>query len=364
MIDPPRPEAKPAVERCRQAGIRPVMITGDHARTAQAIAREVGILGDGRAVTGAELDAMAGAELERQVETIQVYARVSPQHKLRIIAALQSNGHSVAMTGDGVNDAPALKKADIGVAMGITGTDVAKEAAEVTLTDDNFASIVAAVEEGRGVFANIKKYLMYLLAANLGEIGLLVGASVLGKPLPLSAVQILYINLATDGLPALALSVDPPESDLMRRPPRSRRNGIFAKPVVMLIAAGGAWSALVTLALFTWALSSGRSLAEAMTLTFLTLVLVEFFKAYSYRSERHSLLTAPFANRWLNLAILWELLLVALVVNAPFLQDVFGTTGLSAAEWLLAAGTAFTIVPVLELMKLAIRRLADDVRVT
>jgi len=356
MIDPPRPEARQAVERCRQAGIAPVMITGDHPLTAEAIARELGILTDGRAVTGAELEAMDDAELVRDVEAIQLYSRVSPLHKLRVVSALQERGHTVAMTGDGVNDAPALKKADIGVAMGVTGTDVAKEAAAMTLTDDNFASIVAAVEEGRGVFANIKKYLMYLLAANLGEIGLLLGASVLGKPLPLSAVQILYINLATDGLPALALSVDPPESDLMSRRPRSRTAGIFTRAVVRLIAVGGAWSAIVTLGLFTWALASGRVLAEAMTMTFATLVLIEFFKAYSFRSDRHSVLKGPFANRWLNLAILWELVLVLLVIHVPFLQDAFNTRPLSLQSWLIVAGSALTIIPVLELAKHVARR--------
>ena len=356
MIDPPRPEARQAVERCGEAGIRPVMITGDHPLTAQAVARELGILSDGRAVTGVELESMDDAELDRDVETIQVYARVSPLHKLRVVEALQRKGHSVAMTGDGVNDAPALKKADIGVAMGITGTDVAKEAAAMTLTDDNFASIVAAVEEGRGVFANIKKYLMYLLAANLGEIGLLLGASILGKPLPLSAVQILYVNLATDGLPALALSVDPQERDLMRRRPRNLQAGIFTRPVVTLISVGGAWSAVVTLGLFTWVLASGRELAEAMTMTFATLVLIEFFKAYSFRSDRRSVLDRPFANRWLNLAIVWELVVVALVINVPFLQDAFGTQSLSVGAWLIIAGTAFTIVPVLEVAKLALRR--------
>jgi Ca2+-transporting ATPase len=356
MIDPPRPEARGAVETCIRAGIKPVMITGDHPLTAQAIARELGILTDGRAVTGAELDAMDDAELDREIEAIQVYARVSPEHKLRVVDALQRRGHAVAMTGDGVNDAPALKKADIGVAMGVTGTDVAKEAAAMTLTDDNFASIVAAVEAGRGVFANIKKYLMYLLAANLGEIGLLLGASLLGKPLPLSAVQILYVNLATDGLPALALSVDPQERDLMRRPPRSRRTGIFTSPVVGLIGVGGAWSALVTLSLFSWALSAGRAVGEAMTITFATLVMIEFFKAYSFRSDRSSVLDRPFANRWLNLAVLWELVLVILVVNVPLLRDAFGTHGLSLETWLIVAGTAFTIVPVLEVAKRTLGR--------
>jgi Ca2+-transporting ATPase len=281
---------------------------------------------------------------------------VSPAHKLRVVTAFQNRGHSVAMTGDGVNDAPALKKADIGIAMGITGTDVTKEAAAMTLTDDNFASIVSAVEEGRRVFGNIKKYLMYLLAANIGEILLLVGASLLGKPLPLSAVQILYVNLATDGLPAIALSVDPPERDLMRRPPRTRGTGIFTRPVVALILIGGVASALITLGLFTWALSSGRPLAEAMTMTFAALVLIEFFKAYSYRSDRNSILQGPFANKWLNLAILWELVMLALVINVPFLQGAFGTTSLSGEEWLRVGGLAFLIVPVLETAKWLVRR--------
>jgi P-type Ca2+ transporter type 2C len=246
--------------------------------------------------------------------------------------------------------------------MGITGTDVAKEAAAMTLTDDNFASIVSAVEAGRGVFANIKKYLMYLLAANLGEIGLLLGASLLGKPLPLSAVQILYVNLATDGLPALALSVDPAESDLMRRTPRSRDTGIFTRPVITLIAVGGAWSALVTLALFSWALSAGMELAEAMTMTFAALVLIEFFKAYSFRSDRNSVLDKPFANRWLNVAIMWELLVLMLVVNVPFLQDAFGTRPLSLGTWLTVLGLAFTIVPALEVAKRILRGRPEDSR--
>jgi P-type Ca2+ transporter type 2C len=356
MIDPPRPEAKAAVRTSVEAGIRPVMITGDHPLTAEAIAREIGLLAEGRAVTGSELESMDGDGLAREAETIQVYSRVSPEHKLRIVTALQQNGHSVAMTGDGVNDAPALKKADIGVAMGITGTDVTKEAAAMTLTDDNFASIVAAVEEGRSVFGNIKKYLMYLLSANLGEIGLLVGASLLGKPLPLSAVQILYVNLATDGLPALALAVDPPERGLMRRPPRRREEGIFTRRVVALIVTGGAWSALVTLSLFSWAVSTERVLAEAMTMTFATLVMIEFFKAYSYRSDRHSVFDLPFANRWLNLAVGWEIVLLVLVVNVPFLQDAFGTRSLSAADWAIVVSSAVTIVPVLEVAKRVIRR--------
>lgn len=356
MIDPPRPEARAAIETCVQAGIKPVMITGDHPLTAQAVARELGLLNHGRVVTGAELEALSEAELARDVAAIAVYARVSPAHKLRVVTALQESGHIVAMTGDGVNDAPALKKADIGVAMGITGTDVSKEAAAMTLTDDNFASIVAAVEEGRGIFGNIKKYLMYLLSSNIGEIGLMAGSVLLGLPLPLTAVQILYVNLATDGLPALALAVDPPETDLLQRPPRNPRSSIFTRPVVVLMLAGGIWSTLVNLGLFAWARGSGRSLAEAMTMTFVSLVLIQFFKAYNYRSDRHSVLRRPFVNRWLNLAILWELGLLAGIVYLPFLHEPFGTFSLPLVDWLIIIGLALTISPVLELVKWMERR--------
>jgi len=356
MIDPPRPEARAAVATCAQAGIRPIMITGDHPLTAQAVARELGLLKHGRVVSGAELETLSETELAREVENIEVYARVSPAHKLRVVAALQQRGHVVAMTGDGVNDAPALKKADIGVAMGITGTDVSKEAAAMTLTDDNFASIVAAVEEGRGIFGNIKKYLMYLLSSNIGEIGLMVGASLLGLPLPLTAVQILYVNLATDGLPALALAVDPPEPDLLQRPPRNSRSGIFTRPVTVLMVVGGLWSTMVNVGLFAWALNSDRSLAEAMTMTFVSLVLIQFFKAYNYRSDRHSVLRQPFANKWLNLAILWELVLLAAIIYLPFLHEPFGTFSLPPIDWLIVIGGALTISPVLELMKWMERR--------
>ncbi len=356
MIDPPRPEARAAIETCRQAGIKPVMITGDHPLTAEAVARELGMLRDGRVVTGAELDEIGDEALPGVVEDAGVYARVSPAHKLRVVTALQRRGHCVAMTGDGINDAPALKKAAIGIAMGITGTEVSKEAAAMTLIDDNFASIVAAVEEGRGVFDNIKKYLMYLLSSNIGEIGLMAAAVLLGLPLPLTAVQILYVNLATDGLPALALAVDPPEPDLMRRPPRDPRTGIFARPVVALMMVGGAWSAGVNIALFAWALRSGRALAEAMSMAFLSLVLIQFLKAFNYRSDRRSVLRHPFANRWLNLAIAWELLVLTLILYVPFLRQPFGTFPLSLGDWGIVVATAFTISPVLELTKWALRR--------
>jgi Ca2+-transporting ATPase len=356
MIDPPRSEAKAAIQACELAGIKVAMITGDHPLTAQAVARELGLLKTGRSVTGAELEAMSEAEFEREVEQIEVYARVSPAHKLRVVTALQKQGHIVAMTGDGVNDAPALKKADIGIAMGITGTDVSKEAASMTLTDDNFASIVAAVEEGRGIFGNIKKYLMYLLSSNIGEIGLMAGATLLGLPLPLTAVQLLYVNLVTDGLPALALSVDPPERDLMRRKPRDPRTGIFTRPVVTLMTVGGLWSTIANLGLFIWALNSGRSVSEAMTMTFVSLVLIQFFKAYNYRSDRNSVLDRPFANKWLNLAVASQLVLMALVIYLPFLHDVFGTFYLTLEDWLIVAVMAFSVSPVLELAKWMVRR--------
>jgi len=356
MIDPPRPEAAAAIRRCREAGIRPVMISGDHPLTAQAVARELGLLTDGRAVTGAELDALDEAQLAAEVGSIQVYARVSPAHKLRVVTAWQKRGAVVAMTGDGVNDAPALKKADIGVAMGITGTAVSREAAAMTLTDDNFASIVAAVEEGRGIFDNIKKYLMYLLSSNAGEIGVMAGALLLGLPLPLTAVQILYVNLATDGLPALALAVDPPEDDLMRRPPRASARGIFTRPVVTLIFVGGVWSTLVNLSLFVWARGSGRSEQEAMTMTFVSLVLIQFFKAYNFRSDRRSLLRRPFANRWLNLAILWEVIMLLVVIYLPILQEAFDTFAMPVADWALILLAAFSVCPVLELAKWLERR--------
>ena len=356
MIDPPRREARAAVHECEQAGIKVIMITGDHPLTAKAVAQELGISKNGEIVAGPELEAMDDADLERVMESIEVCARVSPTHKLRIVTALQKRGQIVAMTGDGVNDAPALKKADIGIAMGITGTDVSKEAAAMTLTDDNFASIVAAVEEGRGIFSNIKKYLMYLLSSNIGEIGLMAGATLAGLPLPLSAVQILYVNLATDGLPALALAVDPPEEDLMRRPPRDPSTGIFTRPVVMLMLVGGLWSTVVNLSLFVWALNSGRSVQEAMTLTFVSLVLIQFFKAYNFRSDRHSVLRHPFANKWLNLAITWELVMLALILYVPLLERTFGTFGLSLTDWLIIIAAAFTVSPVLELGKWIERR--------
>ena len=348
MMDPPRAEARAAVQVCAAAGIRPVMITGDHPLTASAIAREIGVLNDQDVVSGRELEAMSDTDLQRRVAEIAVYARVSPADKLRVVSAWQSRGEVVAMTGDGINDAPALKKADVGIAMGIAGTDVSKEAAGMTLLDDNFATIVAAVEEGRIVFGNIKKYLTYLLSCNVGEIVLLAGSVIAGLPLPLTAVQILYVNLATDGLPALALAVDPPEQDLMQRKPRDPRIGIFTRPVVVMLLAAGIWSALVNATLFTWLLRTGRPLAEVMAMTFVSLVLIQFFNAYNCRSDRLSVFRQPFANRWLNTAIVWEMALLLLIIYVPFFQRAFGTFSLTPADWALTAALAFSIVPVLE----------------
>jgi Ca2+-transporting ATPase len=356
LSDPPRPEAFDAIRTCEAAGIRAVMITGDHPETAEAVARELGLLKGGRVVTGRQLDALDDAALAHDIAGIDVFARVSPAHKLRIVTALQSLGHTVAMTGDGVNDAPALRKADIGIAMGITGTDVSRDAAAMTLTDDSFASIVAAVEEGRRVYGNIKKYLMYLLSSNIGEMGLMVGASLLGAGLPLSAVQILWVNLATDGLPALALAVDPPEDDLMQRRPRDSKAGIFTRPVIALMALGGAWSTLVNVGLFWFATHSGRSLEQARSMTFVSLVLIQFFKAYNYRSDRLTVWHRPFANRWLNLAIAWELLMLGLILYVPFFARLFGTFALTPLDWAIIGGAAFTIVPVLETAKWMERR--------
>jgi Ca2+-transporting ATPase len=356
MMDPPRAEARVAVETCWHAGITPVMITGDHPITATTVANELGLLRGRRVVSGRELSAMSDDDLARDVGAIGVYARVSPADKLRVVGAWQTDGHVVAMTGDGVNDAPALKKADVGIAMGIAGTDVSKEAAAVTLLDDNFASIVAAVEEGRIVFANIRKYLTYLLSSNVGEILLMAGAVMAGLPLPLTAVQILYVNLATDGLPALALAVDPPDRDLMERKPRDPRAGVLTRPIVRLLLAGGIWSATVNVSLFAWLLSSGHTLQHSMAVTFVSLVLIQFFKAYNYRSDRFSVLRDPFANRWLNLAIAWELLMLAAVIYVPWLHTPFGTFSFGVTEWALAIGTGISVVPVLETVKWLERR--------
>ncbi|MDO8626374.1 MAG: cation-translocating P-type ATPase [Candidatus Magasanikbacteria bacterium] len=358
MIDPPRLEAAEAIATSRAAGIKVMMITGDHPITAEAIARELGLINaTGVVVTGPELEKMSALELENKIESVDVCARVSPEHKLRVVTALQARGHVVAMTGDGVNDAPALKKADIGIAMGITGTDVAKEAADMLLLDDNFASIVAAIEEGRIIFGNIKKYLTYLLSSNIGEIGIMVGATVIGLPLPLTAVQILYVNLATDGLPALALAVDPPRKNLMSEKPRNLKTGIFTKPVVALMLTGGVWSMVINIALFIFLLGQGRPESEVMTIIFVNLVLVEFIKAYAFRSESITMFRNFFSNKWLNRAVLWELLLLGAVVYWPILHKPFNTFSLALNDYFIILPVALTVVIVLEIAKVLISRL-------
>ncbi|MCX6003436.1 MAG: cation-translocating P-type ATPase, partial [Chloroflexi bacterium] len=330
MIDPPRPEAKEAIKLCEKAGIKSVMITGDHKITASAIAKELGILKDGIVLTGTELDKLSDVEDEKMVGNIDVYARVSPSHKLKVVEAFSKRGDIVAMTGDGVNDAPALKKADIGVAMGISGTDVSKEAAAMVLIDDNFASIVAAVEEGKGIFNNIKKYLIYLLSCNVGEILIMFISSLLATPLPLVAIHLLWVNLTTDGLPALALAVDPNDPDIMDRPPRNPKSSIFTKNVLINIAVIGIVMAATMIPLFIWKLdSAGGSwrdpnnplLPEAQTMILCTMVLFELFAALACRSEIHSFFKlGVFSNKWLIYANIVSLGLLMAVLYIPILR--------------------------------------------
>jgi len=364
MIDPPREEVKGAVKLCDQAGIKSVMITGDHKLTAVAIAKELGILKEGGvALTGAEVDKLSDEEFEALVGKIDVYARVSPAHKLRVIEALQGKGHAVAMTGDGVNDAPALKKADIGVAMGITGTDVSKEAGAMILTDDNFASIVAAVEEGRNIFANIRKYLIYLLSCNIGEVLLMLLAFVIGtatglyKIVPLVALQILVVNLVTDGLPALALAVEPGEPGIMRRPPRDPRRSIFDKPMVNYLLGIGFWTMLASLGVFLWALNSGRSPLEAQCLCFVTLVSVELFNCFNCRSERLSIFRMnPSGNKWLLAAVASSWAIAVAIVYLPFFQGPFHTYAMSLQDWVIVVLAGVSVLIPVEISKLIMAR--------
>ncbi|MBX6745625.1 MAG: cation-translocating P-type ATPase [Acetobacteraceae bacterium] len=368
MIDPPREEAREAVARARGAGIRPIMITGDHPRTAAAIAAELGIAADGWAVTGAELERMPDEELDRTVREVSVFARVNPEHKLRIVRALQRGGATVAMTGDGVNDAPALKTADIGVAMGITGTDVSKEAADMVLADDNFATIVAAVEEGRAIFANIRKFLRYLLSSNIGEViamffGVLL-AEVIGLTgqgdggvvLPLLATQILWINLVTDGAPALALGVDPADPGTMAQPPRPCGERVITGRMWASILSVGAVMAVGTLLVLDASLPGGLiegsgDLRYAQTMVFTTLTLFQLFNLFNARSDERSAFRGLFANQWLWAAIGLSILLQAAVIYVPVLQQAFSTTGLRASDWLVCAAVASSVLWLCELAK-------------
>jgi P-type Ca2+ transporter type 2C len=380
MIDPPRAEAKVAVATAKRAHIRSVMITGDHPATAEAIARELEIFEPGaRTVTGIEMRTMEDAELDAIVEDVRVFARVDPEHKLRIVGALQRKGHIVAMTGDGINDAPALKSANIGVAMGITGTDVSKEAADMVLTDDNFASIVKAVEEGRGVYANIRKYLIYLLSSNAGELLTMFAgvmfAGVLGltsaEPglfLPLLAAQLLWINLITDGPPALALGVDPKDPDVMEQQPRQRGTGVLTMADWWYLAGVGSVMMVGTLAvldayypggLFTlFATGTGPNTADetyARTMAFTTLMMFQLFNVYNCRSNWRSAFSGFFDNKWLLVAVTLSLLTHLLVIYVPFLQTAFHTVPLSSFDWAVATCVAATLLVGMEVIKLALR---------
>jgi Ca2+-transporting ATPase len=367
MIDPPRDEAKDAVARARQAGIRPIMITGDHPTTAGVIARELAIADEGRAVTGAELLKMSEAELDETVQSVSVYARVNPEHKLRIVKALQRGAAVVAMTGDGVNDAPALKTADIGVAMGITGTDVSKQAADMILADDNFATIVIAVEEGRSIFSNIQKFLRYLVSSNIGEVMTMFFGVVLAETLglrapaqavvlPLAATQLLWINLVTDGAPALALGVDPPEAGSMRLAPRARGERVMTRRMWVGIFVVGIVMAIGTLYMLDSGLPGGLvegqgSLRYGQTLAFTTLMLFQLFNVFNARSDEASAFRGLFQNRWLWGAVALSILLQVAVTSLPFLRRAFSTEALSLADWLTCTAVASSVLWVREVIK-------------
>jgi len=367
MIDPPRAEAKDAVARARSAGIRPLIITGDHPRTAAVIAQELGISEDGRAVTGRAFEALSDAERARTVAEVSVYARVNPEHKLRIVEALRRTGAVVAMTGDGVNDAPALKRADIGIAMGITGTDVSKEAADMVLADDNFASIVAAVEEGRAIFANIRKFLRYLLSSNVGEVLTMFFGVLLAKEiglyaeggtlvLPLLATQVLWINLVTDGMPALALGVDPADEGLMRQAPRPVGEGVLTPRMWRGIVFVGVIMAAGTLFVLDASLPGGAvegagDLRYAQTMAFTSLMLFQMFNVLNARSDSRSAFVRLFTNRWLWIALGVSVLLQVVVIYLPFLQRAFGTVSLSARDWLFCVSIASSVLWLREISK-------------
>jgi Ca2+-transporting ATPase len=372
MIDPPRDEARDAVARAREAGIRTMMITGDHPLTAAVIAADLGIAREARAVTGAELERLSDAALDRTIARASVYARVNPEHKLRIVQALQRADAVVGMTGDGVNDAPALKTADIGIAMGITGTDVTKQASDMILADDNFASIVAAVEEGRAIFANIRKFLRYLLSSNIGEvltmffgvilagvIGLRMEGS--GVVLPLLATQLLWINLVTDGAPALALGLDPGDPDLMRLPPRARHEGVITRSMWTGIFAVGAVMAAGTLFVLDASLPGGLveghgDMRRAQTMAFTTLMLFQLFNVFNARSDEASAFAGLFSNGWLWGAVVLSIALHVAVVYTPFLQQAFSTTGLDAGDWLRCTAVASSVLWLSEVAKAIGRR--------
>ena len=352
MIDPPRPEAKAAVEVCRKAGIKPVMITGDHVVTASAIAKELGILEDGdKAITGAELDRMTDTELDREVESISVYARVSPENKIRIVKAWQRKDKVVSMTGDGVNDAPALKAADIGCAMGITGTDVAKGAADMTLTDDNFATIVEAVREGRGIYSNIKKVVGFLLGTNIGEVITVFVAMLLWHKTPLLSMQLLWINLVTDSLPAIALGMEPVEADVMEKKPKPKNEGLFANGLGVRVILQGVMFAALSLVAFRLGERVMGTVEGGQTMAFAVLALSQVIQSFNMRSDRSIFKIGVFSNTKLNGAALISLLLVLLVLFTP-VRVAFGLVVLDT--WLYIAALGLILVPtvIMEIAKL------------
>ena len=359
MIDPPREEVKAAVEIARTAGVSPVMITGDHPVTAMAIARELGIAKEGsKSLTGAQLDGYTDEQLSCEIESLSVYARTSAEHKLRIVKAWKSKGHIVAMTGDGVNDAPAVKMADIGIAMGITGSDVTKEASDMVLTDDNFTSIVGAVEEGRGIYDNIQNVLQFLLSCNFGEILLMLFASLLGLKSPLLAIHLLWINLVTDGLPALALAMEPPEKDVMLRKPRSSKASILERPVLLAILWQGSLVGGLTLFCFWWYLRNtdgvGEALVLAQAITFQVLVFDELFRSFANRSKTRTLLELrPWTNPWLLGAIAASAALQVAVSFIPWTQSIFKIPQLSTTDWGFILAMSLVPVTIIELRKIA-----------
>ncbi len=357
MIDPPRPEVKDAVREAKEAGIRTVMVTGDHKLTATAIAKDLGILeSDAQLViSGPELEKMSDGELDEVIERVRVFARVSPEHKMRIVEALKRKDHVVAVTGDGVNDAPALKGADIGAAMGITGTDVAKEASEMVLADDNFATIVAAVAEGRTIYDNIRKAIYYLLSCNVGEILAIFVTIMLGWGRPLTAIQILWINLVTDGFPALALGVEPAEAGVMRHKPRRLKESIFAGGMGARIIFYGCLIGLLGVAAYYLGIREGLSVSAARTMSFATLAFAQLFQALNARSSESLFRVGLFSNRYMIAAIATSASLQLLVMLVPFLQGVFEVTPLDAAHWDVVIGLALVPVVVGEIQKLVVK---------
>ena len=356
MIDPPREEARLAVEQCRRAGIKPVMITGDHKLTASAIATQLGIMNDGdRVLTGAEVELMSDDELRRVAGSVAVFARVAPEHKVRIVQAYRQLGNVVAMTGDGVNDAPALKLADIGVAMGITGTDVAKEAADVVLTDDNFATIVSSVGEGRRIYDNLMKTIQFMVSTNLGEIILLLVAVAANFDMPLLPIQLLFVNLVCDSLPSLALSVDPAAKDIMERRPVQPGQGIFTRAFTTKVILRSLIIATATLAAYR--IGSGDSLATARTMTFAVMVLSQFTMLFSIRSGHRWFGHRLFTNRWLWLTIACVVTLTLIVMLTPTMQALFHVSPLTAMQWTVVAALTLGVLVASELCKFVLRRM-------